>query len=100
MYNVLPGGGYTVRLVGEEVQQFVGRNTMGLPAGSIMPPRAAEMMGEILDAVVTERAPKFRSGKAHWHRDKTFRDFEACFLPMSSDGQTVDIIFGGVRFPL
>lgn len=100
MYNVVAGGGYVIRLVGEEVCQFVGRNTTGLPAGAIMTPRSAELMIEILHSVATEKAPKFRAGKAHWHQDKSFREFEACFLPLSSDGETVDIILGGIRFPL
>ena len=58
------------------------------------------MIIKILDAVATERAPKFRAGKAHWQPDKSYRDFEACFLPLSSDGETVDIILGGIKFPL
>jgi len=96
----VPGGGYTIRLVGDEVERFVGRNATGERAGSVMPPRAAELMVTILDAVATERAPKFRAGKAHWYQDKAYRDYEACFLPLSADGETVDIILGGVRFPL
>ena len=52
------------------------------------------------DAVATERAPKFRAGRAYWHPDKTYREFEACFLPLSADGETVDIILGGVKSPL
>ena len=60
MYTVLPdGGGYTIRLVGEEVVSFVGRNATGQPAGSALPPRAAEILDKILDEVVTERVPKF-----------------------------------------
>jgi hypothetical protein len=101
MFGVGPeGGDYTARLVGEEVVRFVGQNITGRPAGSSMAPRAAEMMIKILDAVATERVPKFRAGKAHWHKDKTYRDFEASFLPLSSDGETVNIILGGVKFPL
>lgn len=100
MYGAAPDGGYTVRLVGEEVVHFVGSNATGQPAGSIMLARAAEMMVRILDAVKVERAPKFRAGKAHWHQSKTYRDFEACFLPLSVDGETVDIILGGIKFPL
>ncbi len=100
MYTVAPGGGYTVRLVGEEVVAFVGRNLTGQPAGSAMTRQSAETIVKILDAVATGRAPKFRAGKAHWHPDKTYRDFEACFLPLSADGETVDIILGGVKFPL
>ena len=101
MYTVLArGGGYIVRLVGEEVVRFVGRDLTGQPAGSIMGPPASELIVKILDAVATERVPKFRAGKAHWQPDKSYRDFEACFLPLSSDGETVDIILGGIKFPL
>jgi hypothetical protein len=99
MYDVTPGGGYTIRLVGEEVVGFVGRNATGSPAGAVMPPRSAEMMIAILDAVTRERAPKFRAGKAHWRPEREYRDFEACFLPLSADGETVNIVLGGVSIP-
>ena len=98
MYTVLPGGGYTIRLVGEEIVSFAGRNATGHPAGSTMPPRAAEILSEILNAVVTERVPMFRAGKAHWQPDKSHRDFEACFLPLSASGEAVEIILCGIRF--
>jgi hypothetical protein len=99
MYDVAADGAYSIRLVGEEVVRFVGRNATGTPAGTVMPPRAAEMMIKILDAVTAERAPKFRAGKTHWLADKTYRDFEACFLPLSADGETVNIVLGGISFP-
>ena len=99
MYDVGASGGYTVRLVGEEVVRFVGQNLAGHPAGSTMPPRSAEMMVKILDAVTSERAPKFRAGKTHWQLDKTYGDFEACFLPLSADGETVNIVLGAISFP-
>jgi hypothetical protein len=98
MYNVVPGGGYTIRLVGEEVVSFAGRNATGQPAGSALPPRAAEILNDILDEVVKERLPRFRAGKAHWQPDKRHRDFEACFLPLSANGETVDIILCGITF--
>ena len=46
---------------------------------------AASRMIEILSSVVTNRAPRFRVGRAYWHRDKSFRRFEACFLPLSEN---------------
>ena len=98
MYTVLPGGGYTVRLVGEEIVNFTGGNATGRPSGSSLPLRAAEMLNKILDAVVTERLPKFRAGKAHWQPDKSYRDFEACFLPLSADGKAVDVVLCGIGF--
>ena len=100
MYNAVPGGGgYTIRLVGEEVVRLNGSNGTGRQAGSIMTPRGAEMMTRILDAVARERVPKFRAGRTYWHPDKTYRDFEACFLPLSPDGETVNIVLGGVKSP-
>jgi hypothetical protein len=100
MYDVpASGDGYKIRLVGEEVVRFVGINSTGKQAGAAMPPRSAEMMQRILDAVTAERAPKFRAGKAHWLPDKAYRDFEACFLPLSADGETVNIVLGGISFP-
>jgi hypothetical protein len=99
MYDVGADGGYTVRLVGEEVINFIGRNATGGPAGGSMPARSAEMVAAILDAVVGERAPKFRAGKAHWAPDKSYRDFEACFLPLSADGESVNIVLCGIIFP-
>jgi hypothetical protein len=99
MYGTSPEGGYVIRLVGEEVVQFVGRNATGHPAGTIMPPRSAEIIVKILDTVTAERAPKFRAGKAHWLAVKSYRDYEACFLPLSSDGESVNIVLCGLAFP-
>jgi hypothetical protein len=98
MYTVVPGGGYAIRLVGESIVSFVGVNATGQAAGSTMPPRAAEILHNILDMVVAERKPTYRLGKAHWRPDKSYREFEACLLPLSSDGETVDIILCGVIF--
>lgn len=98
MYTV--AADYAIRLVGGEIVRFTGRNATGHPAASTMSPRSAETMIKILDAVAKERAPKFRAGKTHWQSDKTYHDFEACFLPLSTDGETVDIILGGIRFPM
>ncbi len=98
LYSVLPGeGGYRVHMIGEAITQFVGQDLGGQLAGSFMRPGAADMINKILDAVAKERVPKFRAGKAHWHPEKTFRDFEACFLPLSSDGETADLILGGIK---
>jgi hypothetical protein len=98
MYNVEGPGAYTVRLVGENVRSFVGQNATGRRAGAIMDPRAAETMIHVLDSVVAARAPKFRAGRAHWHQEKTHREFEACFLPLSTDGVAINVILGGVIF--
>jgi hypothetical protein len=100
MYDVLPVGGYAIRLLGEEIASFLGRDATGETASDVLTPRGAEMAVQVLDSTVAERAPKFRAGKAYWSAEKDYSDFEACFLPMSPDDRTVDIILGGVRFPV
>ncbi|HEY4941569.1 MAG TPA: PAS domain-containing protein [Rhizomicrobium sp.] len=92
------GGPYTIRLVGDSIVRFVGRNNTGADATTGMPEDAAAMMTAVLTRVARERAPLFRIGKVYWLPDKSYRDFEACYLPLSSDGETVDLILGGVKF--
>lgn len=98
LYDVLGPAQYRVRLVGQAIVEFSGYNATGKLAGASMPPKSAAMTVEILDSVVAHRAPRFRAGLAHWHRDKSYRKFEACFLPLSPDGKTVDIILAGLTF--
>ena len=91
---------HTIRLVGENIVNFVGRNNTGEPATAGMPEEAAAVMNAVLNTVAETRLPHFRAGKAFWHREKSYRDFEACYLPLSSDGELVDMILGGVNFDL
>ena len=99
LYDVgKPGEPFLVRLAGQAIVDFVGRNYTGLPVTAGMPPEAAERMVEILGSVVASRAPRFRTGYAYWHKDKSYRRFEACFLPLSPDGEAVNMIFAGITF--
>jgi hypothetical protein len=99
MYNVVAdGGGYTVRLAGEEIVRLFGPHLTGQPAGSGMTPSGAATLIQVLDTVTTERVPRFRAGKAFWHPDRKYQDYEGCFMPLSSDGKTVNIVLGGIKF--
>jgi hypothetical protein len=98
MYNVNGPGRYTVRLQGEAVRAFVGINTTGRPAGSTMKAHGAQVVIGILDTVVAARTAKFRSGKVDWLEEKAHREFEACLLPLSADGNAVNIILAAVVF--
>jgi hypothetical protein len=99
LYDVIePGSLYRIRLVGEAIVDFAGVNATGKFAAETLPPHAAKRMQEILNSVVGQRAPRFRAGYAHWHRDKSYHKFEACFLPLSPDDRTVDKILAGVTF--
>lgn len=92
------GGPYTIRLMGDSIVRFVGRNNTGADATTGMPQDAAATVTAVLTQVVRARTPLCRIGKAHWLPDKSYRDFEACYLPLSSGGETVDMILGGVKF--
>jgi len=92
------GTPHTIRLVGENIVRFVGVNNTGKPATTGMTEEAAATMNAVLDEVVETRSPRFRIGKAFWHREKSYRDFEACYLPLSSDGNEVDLVVGGLKF--
>jgi hypothetical protein len=98
MYDVDADGGFRIRLVGEAVVAFIGHNFTGRDAATGLEPDAAATMRSILRAVAEGGTPRFRAGKAWWWREKAYRDFEACFLPLAPDARTVNIIFGGVRF--
>jgi hypothetical protein len=92
------GAPHMIRLVGENIVAFVGHNNTGLPATTGMPEDAAAVMTAVLTLVAQTRTPRFRTGKAFWLQEKSYRDFEACYLPLSSDGESVDAILGGITF--
>ena len=89
---------YRVRLVGGAIVDFTGFNITGEWAETRMPPAAAAQMIEILTSVVVRRAPRFRAGRAYWHVDKSYRHYEACFLPLSPSDDRVDKIMTGIAF--
>lgn len=95
---VEPGRLYRVRLVGGAIVDFAGFNITGEWAETRMPPDAAAQMIAILTSVVARRAPRFRAGSAYWHLGKSYRHYEACFLPLSPDDDRVDKIMTGIAF--
>lgn len=95
-----PGGPYIVSLVGENIVEFIGRTIKGRPAGSLMPTDAYRAFMLLLDGVVKSRAPIFRTGSAYWFPKKAHKQFEAAFLPLSSDDKSVDMILGALKFCL
>jgi hypothetical protein len=100
LHDMAPPNRYRIRLVGTAIVDFVGRDFTGKQAGTEMPPEAARTMHLLLDTVAETRLPLFRAGKAWWWKEKAYRDFEACFLPLSADGKTVNMILGGVKTTL
>ena len=89
---------YLIRLVGDHIVNFVGTNNTGKPATDGMPPDAAAGMRVVFLQVIAAKTPRFRFGRAFWLPKKDYRFFEAAYLPLSADGETVDMILGGIKF--
>jgi hypothetical protein len=92
------GPRYRVRLVGRDIVAFDGRNTAGKWIGEGRPPDIAAQVNEVLTSIVTGGAPRFRAGPVYWSRDKSYRRFESCFLPLSPDNNRVNMILNAVSF--
>jgi hypothetical protein len=91
---------FLIRLVGDHIVHFVGNNNTGQPAAQEMPPDAGRVLEMVLGTVIETKSPRFRKGKAFWKPEKSYRDFESCFLPLSADGATVDTILGGMKYDI
>jgi hypothetical protein len=98
IWNAVPP--YLIRLVGDHIVHFVGSNNTGLPATQEMPPDAGRVLTMVFETVIGSKSPRFRVGKAFWKPEKSYRDFESCFLPLSADGEIVDMILGGLKFDI
>jgi hypothetical protein len=89
---------YRVRLVGSDIVAFDGRNTTGEWVGAGKPPELVAQITGMLTSIVVGRAPRFRTGIAYWRRDKSYRRFESCFLPLSPDDDAVNMILNAISF--
>lgn len=98
LFDVEPGGGFRTRLVGQEIVDFLGRNPRGEPPSASFTPEGGAMFEHILARVVATKGPVFRAGSAYWSTRRSYRTFEACFMPLSADGETVIMILGCVKF--
>ncbi len=89
---------FIIRIVGDNIVRFAGANNTGKPATDGIPPQTAEDMLAVLNEVVVSKEPRFRLGKTYWRPDKSERDYEASLFPLSTSGQDVDMILGGLKF--
>jgi hypothetical protein len=98
VYDVGPtDGSFTVRLIGDRLRNFIGSNVRGKSAGSAFQAEGTAALVRILNSAAKQRTPIFRTGQAYFSRDRSYQQFEACLLPVSADGETVNMILGAVR---
>lgn len=98
MHEADPDGTFRVRLVGQAIVEFLGVNRTGQPVTAGLTAEGAASLMSVLDAVRQGRQPRFQQGEVFWWREKEYRRFEACFLPLSADGRHVNIVLGALSF--
>ena len=80
------------RLVGTRIEEFAGRSlTKGWVADSVDGARQSSVHKNLAEVVETGQ-PSWRRGKSLIKFEKDFSEIERLFLPLASDGETVDMI--------
>lgn len=101
MADVLDGGAdYQYRLVGTSIVSANYRDVTGRRFTELYGADRVKLKGARLgfDLACSTRAPVYTSGRAFWRPDWTYDHFEAVFLPLSSDGHTVNIVLGEIAY--
>jgi hypothetical protein len=101
MADVIDGGAnYRYRLVGTSIVSANYRDVTGRSFRELYGTDSTKLEGARLgfDLACTTAAPVYTKGRAFWRPDWTCDRFEAAFLPLSSDGSTVNIILGEIAY--
>lgn len=99
MLDVVDGGAeFRYRLIGTEIVAGMGRDSTGKTISEVYGdhPDAMKRLIRSYEYVVKFRTPAFGHGKLFWHPEARFRNYSACLLPVSDDGETVNMIIGEV----
>jgi hypothetical protein len=86
------------RLIGTAVVACTGRDATGSLVSELYR-KDEDMLAKYREAihrVVNEKQPLYAAGSASWIKDRQCSQFECVFLPLATDGQTVDMILGGI----
>ena len=85
------------RLLGTRITTTMGRDSTGKYYDEIYPAPLLEEIYRSFRWILEHRAPLRTFGEA-FYEDKSFYDYETLNLPLSSDGETIDLIFGSLIF--
>jgi len=98
LMDVLPGGQFRVRLLGEAHVAVYGPGLIGRVIDDIFPADAAAEFNRLYAAVVRRRAPVINRGQVTWWQSHTWMHYEGLHAPLATDGVTIDCIFGAGAF--
>ena len=80
------------RLVGSKIEEFAGMNLTGGWVGDRLSGARLSGVHSYLMDVVESRKPNWRRGKSLIRFEKDYAELERLYLPLASDGETVDMI--------
>ena len=91
---------FRYRLLGTTVEKFAGRRLTGLWLDRTLPAGTREEVIANLTEVVETGTPSWRRGPSLIVPEKTVMTLERLYLPLASDGRTVDMVLGLTIFEL
>jgi hypothetical protein len=96
------GADFRFRLLGTHIVEALGRDSTGRRFSEVYAGDAAvrQIMIDRMTRITRLKQPVFSRGRCYWRPDRTHKAFEDVNLPLSSDGETVDIILGALVIQL
>lgn len=98
LIDVITPTRFRIRLLGEEHVAIYGPGVVGKVIDDIFPPAAATEFNRLYSAVVRRREPVLNRGQVTWLRNREWMHYEGLHAPLSTDGSTIDCIFGAGAF--
>lgn len=95
--EALDDGDFRYRLIGTAVTRAMRRDVTGLRLSEAYRPDDAGPLLGLYRKLCQARRPHWRAGRMHWN-DTEFSLFEAVFLPLGADGETVDQVLASISF--
>lgn len=85
---------FRFRLLGTTVEKFAGRRMTGRWVDEELGPETRDEVLTNLTEVVETRQPSWRRGPSLIIPEKTVATLERLYLPLATDGRTVDMVLG------
>ncbi|MFN4311574.1 MAG: PAS domain-containing protein [Ferrovibrio sp.] len=98
LIDVLPEGGFRVRLLGEAHVAVYGPGLVGRTIDDIFPPHSAAEFNRLYSAVVRRRTHVINQGQVTWWQSHEWLRYEGLHAPLAADGVRIDCIFGAGAF--
>ncbi|MDP6344998.1 MAG: PAS domain-containing protein [Alphaproteobacteria bacterium] len=87
------------RLIGTKITQAMRRDFTGRYYDEVYPPELLESINDSFRWMFAHRLPLRSHGEA-FYPDKNYYEYEALNMPLSEDGETINMVLGGLVFQL